>query len=80
MIRTSIATKTAPTANLVTLAEGLTHLRETGDGGTNDAYINDLLSSAQDKVEAYTNRKLTQGTYYFYLSDFLFSLRQTRIL
>lgn len=70
MIRTSLQTKTAATANLLTTAQGLTHLREESDGSTNDAYVDLLIEAAQQKVEEYTNRKLTEATFYFYLTDF----------
>lgn len=70
MIKTSIATKTAAAANLITTAQAVAHLRETSDGSTNDAYIDLLCTAAQDRIETYTNRRLTDVTYYFYLSDF----------
>lgn len=70
MIKTSLATKTAAAANLITTAQAVAHLHETSDGATNDAYIDDLATAAQDRIETYTNRRLTDVTYYFYLTDF----------
>ncbi len=70
MIHTSLHTKTAATANLLTTAQAKTHLREEVTDATNDAYIDTLVAAAQQAVEEYTNRKLTAATFYFYLSDF----------
>jgi uncharacterized phiE125 gp8 family phage protein len=48
----------SPLAEPVTLAEALTHLRETGDGGANDTYISSLITVARTTCEERTERTL----------------------
>jgi uncharacterized phiE125 gp8 family phage protein len=47
-----------PSAEPITLAEALTHLRETGDGGANDTYISSLITVARTTCEERTERTL----------------------
>jgi uncharacterized phiE125 gp8 family phage protein len=48
----------SPLAEPVTLAEALTQLRETGDGGANDTYISSLITVARTTCEERTERTL----------------------
>jgi uncharacterized phiE125 gp8 family phage protein len=47
-----------PVAEPITLADALTHLRETADGGANDAYITSLITVARMACEDRTERTL----------------------
>ena len=47
-----------PDAEPITLAEALTHLRESADGGANDAYITSLITVARMDCEDRTERTL----------------------
>lgn len=47
-----------PAAEPVTLAEALVHLRESADGGANDAYITSLITVARMACEDRTERTL----------------------
>lgn len=64
----SIKTSVAPTSNAVTSTEAKAHLRV--DHTDDDTYIAFLITAAQDAVEAYTGRKLIEGTYVLLLDDF----------
>jgi uncharacterized phiE125 gp8 family phage protein len=60
---------TTPTEPL-TLAEALTHLRETGDSGANDEYIGVLIATAREACEARTERTLTTTGWLLQLDGF----------
>lgn len=60
----------APLAEPVTLAESLTHLREVGDGGTNDAYITSLITVARTACEERTERTLITTPWLLKLDTF----------
>ena len=47
-----------PAAEPLTLAETLAHLREVGDGGSNDAYVQRLITVARTACEERTERTL----------------------
>lgn len=47
-----------PSAEPITLAEALTHLREVSDAGANDAYITSLITAARQACEDRTERSL----------------------
>lgn len=47
-----------PAAEPITLAEALIHLRETADGGANDAYITSLITVARTACEDRIERSL----------------------
>lgn len=47
-----------PAAEPITLAEALVHLRETADGGANDAYITSLITVARTACEDRIERSL----------------------
>jgi uncharacterized phiE125 gp8 family phage protein len=60
---------TTPTEPL-TLAEALVHLRETGDGGANDEYIEVIIGAAREACEARTERTLTTTGWLLQLDGF----------
>ena len=60
---------TTPTEPL-TLAEALTHLRETGDGGANDEYIEVIITAAREACESRTERTLTTTGWLLQLDGF----------
>lgn len=53
-----------------TLAQALTHLRETADGGANDAYISSLIAVARQTCEDRTERTLLSTPWLLKLSGF----------
>ena len=65
-ISTLLQLKTAATSNAVSLTEAKAHLRV--DSSDDDTYVTSLIVAAQRHVESYTNRCLSDTTYYFKLS------------
>ena len=70
MITSSVQVKTAATSNIVTTAEAKYHLKVDYSDATDNTYIDTLCEAAQRTVEAYTNRCLSDTTYYLNLSAF----------
>jgi uncharacterized phiE125 gp8 family phage protein len=64
----TIKTTTAATTNAVTAAEAKSQCRV--DHSNDDTYIGVLITAAQNLVEAYTNRRLIQGTFVLLLEEF----------
>jgi uncharacterized phiE125 gp8 family phage protein len=62
--------RTTTPAEPLTLAEALTHLRETGDGGANDEYIEVIITAAREACEARTERTLTTTGWFLQLDGF----------
>jgi uncharacterized phiE125 gp8 family phage protein len=62
--------RTTTPAEPLTLAEALTHLRETGDGGANDEYIEVIITAAREACEARTERTLTTTGWLLQLDGF----------
>ena len=59
-----------PLAEPITLAEALTHLREVGDGGANDAYITSIITVARTACEGRTERSLITTPWLLKLDGF----------
>jgi uncharacterized phiE125 gp8 family phage protein len=62
-------------AEPITLAEALLHLRETADGGANDAYITGLISVAREACEDRTERTLITTPWLLRLDGFPSAIR-----
>ena len=60
----------SPIAEPITLAEALTHLREVGDGGANDAYITSIITVARTACEGRTERSLITTPWLLKLDGF----------
>ena len=59
-----------PIAEPFTLAEALIHLRETADGGANDAYITSLISVARATCEERTERTMVSTAWRLKMDGF----------
>ena len=59
-----------PLVEPITLADALTHLRETGDAGANDAYITSLIPVAREACEDITERTLVSTPWLLLLDAF----------
>jgi uncharacterized phiE125 gp8 family phage protein len=62
--------RTTTPAESLTLAEALTHLRETGDSGANDGSIEGLITTARETCEDRTERTLTTTGWLLQLDGF----------
>jgi uncharacterized phiE125 gp8 family phage protein len=62
--------RTTTPAEPLALAEALVHLRETGDGGANDEYIEVIITAAREACEARTERTLTTTGWLLQLDGF----------
>jgi len=60
----------SPAVEPITLADALVHLRETADGGENDAYITGLIVVARMACEDRTERSLISTTWLVKLDEF----------
>ena len=60
----------SPVAEPITLAEALIHLRETGDGGANDEYIEVMVTVARTACEERTGRTLISTPFVLKLDAF----------
>jgi uncharacterized phiE125 gp8 family phage protein len=60
----------SPLAEPITLAEALTHLRETADSGANDAYITSLITVARMACEDRIERSLVSTPWLLKLDAF----------
>jgi uncharacterized phiE125 gp8 family phage protein len=68
----------APTAEPVTLAEALLHLRADADGGANDAYVNTLVSVARETCEERIRRTLITTAWRLTLDGFPEAIQLSR--
>lgn len=64
-----------PLAEPITLAEALAHLRETADGGENDAYITSLITVAREACEQRTERTLVSTPWLLKMAAFPAAVR-----
>ena len=60
----------SPLAEPFTLAEALTHLRESGDGGANDAYITGLIAVVRTACEDRTEQTMVSTPWRLKLDEF----------